>query len=104
MDVGDNIVGLVAVIMVFSIVLVPVIGLTARFALKPTMEAMSHFFEQKGMEETVRILERRVGLMEQQLEHMENELDKVAEVQRFDRQLHGGAAEAPRLPEEPGAG
>lgn len=104
MDVGDNIVGLVAVIMVFSIVLVPIIGLTARFALKPTMEAMSHFFERKGMEETVRILERRLGLLEQQVEHMENQLDQVAEIQRFDRQLHGGSAEAPRLPEEPGTG
>jgi len=97
MDVGDNIVGLVAVIMVFSIVLVPIIGLTARFALKPTMEAMSHFFEQKGMEETVRILERRVGLLEQQVEHMEGHLEQVVEVQRFDRQLQGeeGAQEAP---------
>jgi hypothetical protein len=96
MDVGDNIVGLVAVIMVFSIVLVPIIGLTARFALKPTMEAMSHFFEQKGMEETVRILERRVALLEQQVEHVEGQLEQVAEVQRFDRQLHsGGSAQEP---------
>jgi hypothetical protein len=90
MDIGDNIVGLVAVIMVFSIVLVPIIGLTARFALKPTMEALSQFFQQKGVEETVRILERRVGLLEQQVEHMEGQLDQVAEVQRFDRQLGAG--------------
>jgi hypothetical protein len=90
MDVGDNIVGLVAVIMIFSVVLVPIIGLTARFALKPTMEALSQFFQQKGVEETVRILERRVGLLEQQVEQMEGQLTQVAEVQRFDRQLGAG--------------
>jgi hypothetical protein len=90
MDIGDNIVGLVAVIMVFSIVLVPIIGLTARFALKPTMEAMSQFFQQKGVEETVRILERRVGLLEQQVELMEGQVQQVAEVQRFDKQLEAG--------------
>jgi hypothetical protein len=91
MDIGDNVVGLVAVIMVFSIVLVPIIGLTARFALKPTMEAMSQFFQQKGVEETVRILERRVGLLEQQVELMEGQVQQVAEVQRFDKQLEAGS-------------
>jgi hypothetical protein len=90
MDVGENLVGLVAVIMVFSIVLIPVLGLTARFALKPTIEALSRFFEQKGVEETVRILERRVGLLEQQMEHIEGHVERVSEVQEFDQQLQSG--------------
>ena len=34
---------IVAVIMGISIVLVPVIGLTARFALKPLVQSMGHF-------------------------------------------------------------
>lgn len=93
MDVSDNMIGLVAVIMVFSILLIPVLGLTARFALKPTIEAISQFFDQKGMEETVRILERRVGLLEQQVEHVEGQLEEVAEVQKFDRQLKASSAE-----------
>jgi hypothetical protein len=104
MDIGDNIVGLVAVIMVFSIVLVPIIGLTARFALKPTMEAMSQFFQQKGVEETVRILERRLGLLEQQVEHMEGQLEQVAEVQRFDRQLGVGPGTGSGPEGDPGRG
>jgi hypothetical protein len=104
MDVGSNIVGLVAVIMIFSVVLVPIIGLTARFALKPTMEAVSQFFQQKGVEETVRILERRVGLLEQQVEHMEGQLDQVAEVQRFDRQLGAGPGTGSAPEEGPAAG
>ena len=55
---------LVAVIMGTSIVLVPVIGLTARFALKPTVEALGRFFEGKGTEESVTIVERRLALVE----------------------------------------
>lgn len=91
MDVGQNVVGLVAVIMVFSVVLVPIIGLTARFALKPTIEALSQFFEQKGLEETVRILERRVGLLEQQVQYMEDGMERIEEVRKFDRQLESGS-------------
>lgn len=104
MDISDNVVGLVAVIMVFSIVLVPVIGLTARFALKPTMEALGQFFEKKGMEESVRILERRVGLLEQQLENVEHQLDQVSEVQRFDRALGTAPPRLESSEELPGEG
>ncbi len=38
----------IAVIMGIPIVLVPVIGLTARFPLKPTVETLSRVFEARG--------------------------------------------------------
>jgi hypothetical protein len=85
-----DLVGLVAVIMVFSIVLVPVIGLTARFALKPTVEALGKFFEIKGDEESIRILERRMALVEQQLEAIEGSVARLHETREFDRQLEAG--------------
>ena len=56
-----------AIFMAISVVLVPVIGLTARFALKPTVEALGRFFDKKGNDEAISILERRMALMEQQL-------------------------------------
>ena len=56
---------LVATILGISIILIPVIGITARFALKPTVEAMSRFFDHKGLGENVQILERRMALQEQ---------------------------------------
>ena len=48
---------IIAVFMGISIVLIPVIGLTARFAIKPVVEALSRGLESRGQDETVRILE-----------------------------------------------
>ena len=56
-----DITAIVAVIMGISIVLVPVIGVTARFALKPLVQSMGHFFQSRTTEDTVRLLERRMG-------------------------------------------
>lgn len=82
-----DIVALVSVILGISIVLVPVIGLTARFALKPVVEALARVFESRSVDETVRILERRLELQEQQLEALQSSVDKLSETQEFDRQL-----------------
>jgi len=64
--------------------LVPVIGLTARFALKPIVEALSRFFGKKGSDEAVSILERRMALMEQQLE---SSVQRIADTADFDHNL-----------------
>jgi hypothetical protein len=82
---------IVAIVMGISVVLVPVIGLTARFALKPLVESMGHFFQSRNVEESVRILERRMGLMDQQLESMETTLLRLAEAAEFHRDLRSGA-------------
>lgn len=81
---------IVAVVMGISIVLVPVIGLTARFALKPLVESMGHFFQSRNVEESVRILERRMALLEQHLESMDSTLTRVAEAAEFHRELRSG--------------
>jgi len=90
-----DIVALVSVILGISIVLVPVIGLTARFALKPVVEALARVFESRSVDETVRILERRVELQEQQIEALQSSLKQVAETQDFDRQLAAPRAADP---------
>lgn len=87
--------GLVAVILGISVVLVPVIGLTARFALKPTVEALSRFFESKGRDEALVLLERRCALLESQLEAMEMDVQRLREGADFDRQLTSGTAKTP---------
>ena len=86
-----DIVSLVAVMMGISVVLIPVIGLTARFALKPTVEALGRFFETKGSEEIVRILERRVALLEQQVEHLEGSQARLEDISEFNKQLASGS-------------
>lgn len=90
-----DITALVAVVMGVSIVLIPVIGLTARFALKPTVEALGRFFESKGRDETVHILERRMALMEQQIESLDHSVRQLAEVTEFHRALGTGNPDAP---------
>ncbi len=82
-----DLVALVSVILGISVVLVPVIGLTARFALKPVVEALGRVFESRSTDETVRILERRVELQEQQIEAMQAVIKQLADTQDFDRQL-----------------
>ncbi|NIP58233.1 MAG: hypothetical protein GWM92_08200 [Gemmatimonadetes bacterium] len=84
---------IVAIVMGISIILIPILGLTARFALKPTVEALSKFFESKGAEETIRILERRVGLLEQQVESMESTVRHLEEVSEFQSRLRAGDGE-----------
>ena len=81
---------LVAVIMGTSIVLIPVAGLTARFALKPLVESLSRVWEHKGLEDTVAVSERRIAFLEQQVESLEGAVRHLEDAQTFDRQLRAG--------------
>lgn len=87
---------LLAVFMGISIILIPVLGLTARFALKPTVEAVTKFFESRGSDESVSILERRMALMEQQIESIESNVRHLVEIGEFQNQLGSGASTEPR--------
>lgn len=80
---------LLAVFMGISIVLIPVIGITARFALKPTVEALARLFEHRGLEDTVAIMDRRMSLLEQHLESLDASVKHLAEVSEFHRALEG---------------
>lgn len=84
-----DITAVIAVIMGISIVLIPVIGLTARFALKPVVEALSRVFETRTTNESIQILERRISLLESQIEGMESSMSRLDEAARFDAQLKG---------------
>ncbi|MCG6958047.1 MAG: hypothetical protein LJF04_18815 [Gemmatimonadetes bacterium] len=85
-----DLVALVSAIMGISIVLFPVIGLTIRFALKPTVEALGRFFEHKGLDDNVQIMERRMALMEQQIQSLESRVAQLVEVTEFHNQLRSG--------------
>ncbi len=85
--------GLVAVVLGISIVLVPVIGLTARYALSPTVEALSRLFETRGADETMRLLERRLELQEQELSMLHQTVRHLSDGREFDRQLNPPAAD-----------
>jgi len=84
---------IIAVIMGISVVLIPVIGLTARFALKPVVEALSRVFEARGMDESLQIMERRIALLETQMENLDNSMNRLEDTARFDAQLQTGSAQ-----------
>ena len=86
-----NLTSIIAVIMGISVVLIPVIGLTARFALKPVVEALSKVFESRGTNESLQIMERRMALLESQMESLGDSLNRVEAATHFDAQLRAGS-------------
>jgi hypothetical protein len=73
-------------------VLIPIVGLTARFALKPIVEAIARMREAQagGTGRELAVLEQRVSLLEQQYQQLDTTVDRLAEIKDFDRQLTAG--------------
>jgi hypothetical protein len=80
---------IVAILTGGLIILIPVAGLTARFALKPIVEAVARLRDgQAGASgRELAIMEQRVALLEQQVQSMESALDRIGSARDFDRQL-----------------
>ena len=87
---------LVATVLGIMIVLIPVTGLTLRFALKPVAETMLKLRESKSRDESVEMLERRVALLEEHLNSLDRSVNALQDESEFRRQL---AAPAPAAPE-----
>lgn len=98
MDNLELLIPLVAVVMGTLMFLIPIAGFTARFALKPIVEAMAKYRElQNGTSvREVNILEQRVALLEQQYSALENDMQRLGELKDFDRQLTSGPGETPK--------
>lgn len=91
MNAGD-LTGLVAVTLGCLIVLVPIAGITARFALKPIVESFARLKEmQGGSEQQTHLLEQRIALLEQQYQLLENSVARIGELKEFDKQLKSGS-------------
>jgi hypothetical protein len=91
MNAGD-LTGLVAVTLGCLIVLVPIAGITARFALKPIVESFAKMRELQGgtTGRELNVLEQRVALLEQQHQALEGAIQRIGELKDFDRQLKSG--------------
>lgn len=85
-----NLTAILAVFMGISVVLIPVIGITARFALKPTVEAFSRLFEGRGANESINLLERRMSLIESQIDSIESNVSRLADASEFHHKLEAG--------------
>jgi hypothetical protein len=78
------------------IVLVPVAGLTARFALKPVIDAFARNLQGRHSNEAVQLVERRLALLEQELTALRTDLQQVGDAKEFYRKLAEPAAAAPQ--------
>ncbi|HET7231203.1 MAG TPA: hypothetical protein VFJ16_14420 [Longimicrobium sp.] len=73
-----------------TIVLVPVLAISARLALKPLTETLLKL-RQNGDESTLQ--DRRIALLEAQVQHLSATIDQFAE-DEFHRQIGAGSAVA----------
>jgi len=80
-------VGLAGVVMGTLIILIPVAGLTARFAIKPIVEALGTARQSPQTEERLSSLESRFSLLEAQMDGTEAELRRLSEESDFRREL-----------------
>ncbi len=80
-------VALAGVIMGTLIVLIPLAGLTARFALKPIVEAVARMRQTQGAAEHLTLVEQRLALLEQQQANTEADVGRLLEVQEFQEKL-----------------
>ena len=88
MDIGD-LTGLVAVFMGTSMLLIPIAGLTLRFAIKPAVQQIARAIaEIRGGRDDV--TERRLLAMEEDLRDLRKKLARIHEEDEFRRRLGTG--------------
>jgi hypothetical protein len=98
MSSNEAIIAGLAIFLGMLVVLIPIAGLTARFALKPMMEAFGRYREVAGENQAQQLLERRVSLMEEQLHAIDRSLRDLTDESEFRRQLEQPAAPALAAP------
>lgn len=79
MDFGETLIAITAVILGTTIVLIPIAGLTMRFALKPMIDSWIAMRESPASNEHVGLLERRISMLEKQVEVLERDSTRLLE-------------------------
>lgn len=109
-DIIENITGLVAVLLGTAIVLIPVLALSARFALKPVIEAIIRLRQSQGAAQDSAVQDRRISLLEAEVQNLQQAIHSLTEAEDFRRRLGsstGAASDEPstvRLPDPARAG
>ncbi len=94
MSTNEAIIAGLAIFLSMLVVLIPITGLTARFALRPMMDALGRYREMAGQNEAQQLLERRIALLEEQLHGVDRSLRDLSDESDFRRQLENGAPAA----------
>lgn len=84
----EELVGIVAVICVIGL---PMGGLVLRFALRPLVQDLTTAMKGDARQELADVRER-VAALEDRMEHQDELLERLAEAERFRRELESGEA------------
>jgi hypothetical protein len=98
MGTNEAIIAALAIFLGMMVVLIPIAGLTARFALKPLMEALRSYRELQGDNQAQQLVERRMALMEEQMHSMDRAIRELSEESEFRRDLESGRQKQAALP------
>jgi hypothetical protein len=83
----DIILGGMAILFAGMVVLVPVLGLTLRFAIKPFFDTWADIQRGQIRGEQESLQTRQINLLEAELQQVQTALRSVVEAQDFQRQL-----------------
>jgi hypothetical protein len=86
----ENVAKAFVLICVGLAILVPVVGITARIALKPIAELMGRMREGQNTNQTISMMERRIELLEREVQvlgTMREDVDRLREAQDFQLRL-----------------
>jgi hypothetical protein len=94
---------LLVFLVVAFVVTIPVVAFSLRFAARPVVDALMRLREAQGRahvsDETVLLHDRRMSLIESELQHVHTALERLSEAERFHAQLEAPrSAEARPLP------
>lgn len=97
----DVILGGMSILFAGMVVLVPVLGLTLRLAIKPFFDTWAEIQRGRVSNDQIAVLERQVSLLESELQQVQHILGSVVDAQDFSRRLaesRPAAEPASRLP------
>jgi hypothetical protein len=78
---------IIAILVIGGIIFTPVFGLTVRIALKPFVDSIARVIEARTHSAAADSLDRRLALMEQELERLRQENQRLYDQRDFYRQL-----------------
>jgi hypothetical protein len=83
---------IVAMLLIGLTVLIPVTGVTLRFALKPIVDSIARLMEIREGRERSEVVEQRIALMEQELQLARAEIREMQAREDFYQRLGPGGA------------
>lgn len=78
---------IVGIVMGMLVILIPIAGFTARFALRPIAEAMARVKESQQAGRELEMVRQRLDLLEQRLSGLDSEVERLAEAHDFQAKL-----------------